>query len=155
MSKELIKQSEEIVPVNMDTFAEEGGISAELTNRVSAYCSFTPQTWEDKAKLFKAMNNPDKRLRDEINKTIYVKDVYAEEVQVTNKETGEVTTAPRVVLIDKDGTSYVSVSLGVFGGLKKLFQIYGLPVQWGEPLPITIKQVSKGEKQLLTFDISI
>lgn len=116
------------------------------------YCSFNATTPEERAQLFEIMNNPAERLADNINKTIYVKDVYCEIVDCVNEETGEVTKAPRVVLIDKDNVGYQAVSTGIFSAVKKLFMIYGQPT-WEKPIPIEIKQIKKGKKSLLTFNI--
>ena len=116
------------------------------------YCSFEATTPEEKAQLFEIMNNPAERLADNINKTIYVKDVYCEIVDCVNEETGEVSKAPRVVLIDKDNVGYQAVSTGIFSAVKKLFMIYGTPT-WEKPIPIEIKQIKKGKKSLLTFNI--
>lgn len=116
------------------------------------YCSFNATTPEEKAQLFEIMNNPAERLADNINKTIYVKDVYCEIVDCVNEETGEVTKAPRVVLIDKNNVGYQAVSTGIFSAVKKLFMIYGQPT-WEKPIPIEIKQIKKGKKSLLTFNI--
>lgn len=116
------------------------------------YCSFNAETPEEKAQLFEIMNNPAERLADNINKTIYVKDVYCEMVDCLNEETGEVTKAPRVVLIDKNNVGYQAVSMGIFSAVKKLFMIYGLPT-WEQPIPIEIKQIKKGKKSILTFNI--
>ena len=116
------------------------------------YCSFNATTPEEKAQLFEIMNNPAERLADNINKTIYVKDVYCEIVDCVNEETGEVTKAPRVVLIDKNNVGYQAVSTGIFSAVKKLFMIYGQPT-WENPIAIEIKQIKKGKKSLLTFNI--
>ena len=59
---------------------------------------------------------------------------------------------PRIVLIDDKGVAYVSVSLGIFGAVKKLIQVYGMPT-WSEPLPIIVKQKTKGVNTLLTLDV--
>lgn len=118
----------------------------------TAYCSFKAETLEEKAKLFNLMNSPDYRISDCINKTIYVKDVYMEVVVCTNEETGEVSNAPRVVVIDKDGVSYQSVSFGILNSVKKLMTIFGTPT-WEEPIPIVVKQVSKGKNKIYTFEV--
>ena len=86
---------------------------------------------------------------------IELKDVYVEAVQCINKETGAMNTCPRIVLIDKDGVGYQCVSIGVFSAIKKMFGIYGEPQEWDEPIPIMVKQITKGEKQLLTLNVVI
>lgn len=127
----------------------------DLTSRATQYCSMQAKTEAEKAKLFNATNNPDKRLADCINTVIKVKDVFVEAVECVNKETGERETCPRIVLIDTDGNGYACVSLGVFSAIKKLFGIYGEPNAWSSPLPIMIKQITKGERKMLTLNIAI
>lgn len=127
---------------------------ADLTTATSSFCSLTASTIEEKASLFKAMNNPDFRVSDCINKTIMAKDVYCETVQCVNRNTGEVTHAPRIVIIDMEGKGYQCVSIGMLGALKKVFQVFGMPT-WEQGLPLEIKQIKKGDRSLLTFDVKL
>lgn len=123
----------------------------DLQMASKALCSLVPHTPQEQAALFKAANNPDKRLSEMINLKIMVKDVYVEQVTVKDQN-GMDTICPRIVFIDDQLVGYQCVSLGIFGALKKLFQIYGTPT-WEEPLPIVVRQIKKGEKSLLTIDI--
>lgn len=130
----------------------EQNLQQNLTESSDSFCSLKAETPQEKATLFRIMNSPEKRISDCINQTILVKDVYCEVVQVTNKETGEVNTCPRVVLVDKDGIGYQSVSFGIYGSLKKLFQVYGVPT-WNEPVPIKVIQISREKNKILTLTI--
>ena len=127
---------------------------ADLTSRTTQYCSMTATTEDEKAQLFNATNNPDFRLADMINTVISVKDVFVEAVECTNRETGERTACPRIVLIDVDGKGYACVSLGIFSAIKKLFGIYGEPCTWKTPLKVVVKQVTKGERKMLTLNVA-
>jgi hypothetical protein len=118
----------------------------------SMFSTLKADTAEEKAQLFNVMNNPDKRVSDMIGKVIRVKDVFAEEVELVNKETGEVNRAPRIVLVDVDGVAYQAVSIGVMSALKKLFQIYGLPT-WETGIPLEVKQIKNGINNILTFSV--
>lgn len=137
-------------------FDDDGAaMIVDLTTRTTSYCSLVANTEEEKTTLFNAMNNPDKRLKDCINEVINVKDVFVEVVQCQNKETGEVTTAPRVVLIDTAGIGYQCVSKGIFGALKKLFAVYGEPQNWASPLSLKIKLITlSADKNVLTFEVA-
>lgn len=125
---------------------------ADLTTATNHYCSMQPSDRKGKALLFKAMNNPDKRIGDCINMNIKIKDIYCEVVRCISQETGEVDEVPRVVLIDDKGVSYQSVSKGIFGAVSKLIQIFGAPT-WEDPLEVTIKQVTRGANKMLTLDL--
>lgn len=125
----------------------------DLTSRQTSYCSMTAETVEEKATLYNAMNNTEKRIKDCINEVIEIKDVFVEVVNCTNQETGECSRCPRTVLIDVNGVGYQAVSLGVFSALKKLFNVFGEPSEWEAPIKLKIKQISHGTKNILTFDI--
>ena len=133
--------------MEMMSIAQE--LSAEQT---SMFCSIQGGTHADKVAVFNASNNPNHKVGDYINRTIMVKDVLAELIEVTNEETGELEQTPRVVLIDVNGESYQAVSKGIFNALRKAIAIFGAPT-WDEGLPIFIKQVSVGKGSILTFDV--
>ena len=92
-------------------------------------------------------------MRNHINEVIRVRDVYCEIVTCLNKDTGETSEAPRVVLIDTEGKSYQCVSTGIFNSLKRLFTVFGMPT-WEKGVPCKIKQVSNGERQILTLVVA-
>lgn len=138
--------------MNEMTEYREQNLQQNLTESSDSFCSLKAETPQEKATLFRIMNSPEKRISDCINQTILVKDVYCEVVQVANKETGEVNTCPRVVLVDKDGIGYQSVSFGIYGSLKKLFQVYGVPT-WEEPVPVKVIQISREKNKILALTI--
>ena len=131
---------------------DEDNTLVNLESATNSYCSFVADTEERKKQLFKVINNTDKRISDCINMKLCITDVYVEEVQCINEETGEVSICPRVVLIDKDGIGFQSVSFGILSAVKKLFVVFGAPT-WEKGIEITVKQIKKGKKQLLTFTL--
>lgn len=128
----------------------------ELTSRTAMFCSMDPKDDKEKAQLFNAMNNPAKRLADEINMTVMAKDLYCEVVTVNNvdESTGEVTARqlPRIVIIDDKGEGHQCVSIGVYSAMRKLIAMFGQPT-WEKPLAIKVKQISKGTRNMLTLEI--
>lgn len=136
-------------------FADEGfNIVADMTTAKTQFCSLVAESDTDKAKLYNAMNNPDKRIADCINMTIKAKDLYIEVVNCTNTETGEVTPCPRIVIIDEKGVAYQAVSVGIYSALKKVVQVYGAPT-WEKPIPLMVKQITKGERKMLTLNVAV
>lgn len=139
--------------VRVNKFEDEGfSIVADMTTAQTQFCSMKATTDEEKAQLYNAMNNPDKRLADCINMGINAKDLYIEVVQCTNEETGEVTPCPRIVIIDDKNVSYQCVSIGIYSALKKVIQVYGAPT-WKKPVKLEVKQISKGTKKMLTLNV--
>ena len=85
-------------------------------------CSIKPNPNDraTSAKIYAAMNDPEFKLADFINKKIEITDYLIEIVDIANEETGEVSTVPRVVLIDKDGKSYQATSYGIANSVRNL-----------------------------------
>ncbi len=125
---------------------------SELTGQTNSFCSMSVDTHENKLLLYKAMNNPDKRIGDCINMEIRIKDVYCEVAKLVNKDTGEIEYVPRTVLIDDKGISYQAISKGVFTAVSKLFQVFGAPT-WCDPITVKVRQISKGDRNILTLDV--
>ena len=118
------------------------------------YYSIVPQTREEGVQVYNAVNNPDFRIADYINKTIAVKHVLIETVELESKDNPfEKDLVPRTVLIDDKGKSYVAVSFGIFNSMKRVVQMFGEPSTWDKPLNIEIKQIKKGENSILTLNI--
>lgn len=118
----------------------------------SMFVSFKPETDEQKANLYKAMTQPDRKLSDFINAHIDVIDTYIEMVEIADEESGEVNILPRVVLFTEDGTTYTAVSKGIFNALKRLFAIYGLP-HWEKAIPLKIIQTTSKNRKFLNLAI--
>lgn len=134
-------------------FLEEVNFVAQLNDTTTtSFCSITPKNEAEKAELFNNINSPEFRLSDCINTTIHVTDLFAENVTCTNPDTGETKLCPRIVLIDANGKGYQCVSLGIWGALKKIIMMYGAP-HWDKPIPIHIKQITKGTNKLLSLVI--
>lgn len=133
---------------------ENDNFIMDLTEqRVVSFSSLNPKTDKEKKEFFNLVNSTEKRVGDMINEVINVKHVYVEIVNCVEKESGEITQCPRTVLIDDKGVGYQAVSIGVFSGLKKVFQIFGLPQTWEKPIPLKVKQITKGERKILTFEV--
>ncbi len=147
---------------------ENAIIPADIRSELSAdapsvYCSLSGGTRAEKARLYNAMNNPEHRIGDCINKDLYIKDLVAEMISVPKTdendnpvldENGEQVKdmVPRIVLIDDKGEAYQAVSTGIFNATKKAIAVFGAPT-WDEPLHIMVKQVSLGTNKMLTFDV--
>lgn len=121
----------------------------------AGYCSleFDANDRAKGAKIYNALNNPEYRVSDFINKEITVTDVLVEVVEILNEETGALDTVPRVVLIDEDGKAYQSVSIGMFNCINKAFKIFGEPT-WEPALSFTIRQKPTKNGSMLTADIN-
>lgn len=146
-------ENQMVVRNQNNVFMDEGySIAVDLTSAQTQFCSVVAATPEEKAKLFNAMNNPEKRIGDCINMTINAKDLYVEVVNCTNEKTGEVTACPRIVIIDDKGVGYQAVSVGIFSALKKVIQVFGAPT-WESPVKLKVQQITKGSRKMLTLNV--
>lgn len=128
-------------------------VIVDMTSAQLQFCSMKAETDEEKMNVFNTMNNPDKRLSDCINMKINAKDLFVEIVNCTNEKTGEITACPRIVIVDDKGVSYQAVSIGIYSALKKLIQVFGAPT-WTKAIPLEVKQITKGERKMLTLNVA-
>ena len=124
------------------------------------YYSITPSNRKEAVAVYNAVNNPDFRLADYINKTIKVKHVLIENVELApsaealaDNPFAEKDVVPRTVFIDDKGKSYVAVSFGIFNSTKRIVQMFGDPSTWETPVEIEVKQINKGSNTILTLNI--
>lgn len=135
----------------------------QFQSQQQAYTSIVANTLAEKKKLFNIMNADQTPVSDMIGKTIMLKDVYMETVELVRKDTndapildedGEPTynKAPRIVLVDDKGKGYQCVSTSILSSLKKLQLCMGPPT-WAEPLKVEVKQITKGAKRLFSLEL--
>lgn len=151
---EMIPFEENTTAVAQVTMDEDEKFIMNLTSeRKVQFCSMTPKNEDEEIVLYNAMNAPEKRVGDCINMIIEVKHIYCEAVTCVNRESGEESVCPRIVLIDKDGVGYQAVSMGIYSAVKKLMTIKGNPATWKKPVKLKVTQVTKGDRKLLTLNM--
>lgn len=144
---------------NTQTTAEETNTQTTAISRpidgLAGYNSIvaaggTPDK-ETAKKLYNILNGDCQKLGDYIGKQIVVKDIIAEGVSFVNEETGEVEDSVKLTFIDPAGVAYVTYSRGILNSLRNLFNVFGRPHEWEEPLTVEIKQVTRGKFKSLTL----
>lgn len=120
----------------------------------TTYCSIevNPSDRKTAARVFDALNNPTHQVADFINKSIPVTNVLLEVAEIMNEDTGEISRAPRVVLIDAEGNSYQAVSIGMFNAVKNAFRCFGA-APWEPALIFDIKQKPVKNGSMLTANV--
>lgn len=116
----------------------------------NVYCSKTAESEKEKKELFNALESCDVLLNDIVGTTIEIKDIYVEEKEVADSETGETKTKYRTILFDVDGKTYATGSYGIYNVLKKIVSIYGLPTTWEKPLKVKVakRPIGNGKSSL-------
>lgn len=120
----------------------------------NVYCSKLVKTEEEKKQLFNALETCDALLNDCVGTEIELKDIYVEERQTVDEETGELKTKYRTILFDVNGQTYATGSYGIYNIIKKIVRIYGLPTEWENPLKVKVAKRPIGNgKQSLTLTL--
>lgn len=120
----------------------------------NVYCSKTVESEEDKKELFNALETCDALLNDCVGTEIEIKDIYVEEREVVDEETGELKKKYRTILFDASGQTYATGSYGIYNIIKKIVTIYGLPETWENPLKVKVAKRPIGNgKQSLTLTL--
>ena len=130
------------------------------------YQSFTPETHEDRVKVFNAINSPDARLADVINTPIVVKDVIISKVRLAARldDNGgkrqregfipedQPEDGFRVILLDMEGKSYTATSRGIYNSMCNLRAVFG-DLHFEDGLKMVVRQVSTKNGNTLTINL--
>lgn len=104
---------------------------AKISDENPMYCSLVVETTEDKATLYNATQNPEMKVSDFINQELDFTDVYMEQVEFEDEDTGEIRKGIRTVFFTPEGKGVMAVSNGIARSLYGIFRIFGTPDQWG------------------------
>ena len=116
------------------------------------YISFQLDNPSSRIAAYNAINNPDAKISDMINKTIDLVDVVMVPVTLVSDETGEVESAMRSILVDADGTTYTATATGIFNSLKNIYLIFGT-LHFDDPIKVEVNQVSTKRGNTLTLKL--
>lgn len=117
----------------------------------SMFTSLVMTTPEHRKLFLKCMQDCDAKLTEQINKTINVTDYVIHSAMFTDKNTGEIVSGERLVLIDVDKVTYECMSALIIKSLRGVAFAYGKP-PWEKGLPLTVKMRRNGEKQYYFLD---
>lgn len=126
------------------------------------YCSFKPDDFDAKIKLYNAINNPDKRVADCINEQIKVRDVVIKAVKLseernnannwTDESPAKERDGFRVILIDEEGKSYSATSAGIYNSVATIRSVFG-QLHFDDPLTVKVNQVKTKNGNTLTLRV--
>jgi hypothetical protein len=100
------------------------------------YSSLTGTDLATKKKIFTAITSA-QSLADNLDKTIQLKHVIIQPV-TTEDEKGNVENFLRTILIDDNDVAFASGSAGIVLAIQSLFDVFGEPETWSEPVAIKV-----------------
>ena len=125
-----------------------------INEETPSYCSMVAETRQDKAVLYNAVQNPDRKISDHINQKIQFVNVKMEQVEMTDEETGDTRKAIRTILITPDGKGILCTSNGIARSLYDMFTIFGTPDTWeGEVMECIVRQVETGKGRTFKLEV--
>lgn len=120
---------------------------------VSVYSSLVGDDFETKKQLLSATTNS-LPVRDILGKTIQLKNVVVQGIEMENEDTGEVQQVPRVILLDDKGNAYHAISKPVFNAVKNFIGILGQPATWEKPVPVKVVQEGSGNRKYFVLRLA-
>ena len=131
---------------------ENTAIRTVDTEAIKSFCSINPDTPEKKAAVYAALTAPTHQLADHINEVFTAVDVYVEEAEILDENSGEVRHTPRVVFFDANGESYAATSFGVFNCLRRLMMVYG-NASWPDGIRLKVKSAPCKKGSTLQLEV--
>lgn len=101
-----------------------------------SYCSFEPKTQDEKLMLYNALQKCDYRVSDKLNTVISIKNVFVQQFEQVDKETGEAKVKRRSIVFDENNKTYVTASSCFYYSLSRLISVIGEPKTWEKPLKV-------------------
>lgn len=118
------------------------------------FCSIHPKSNAERVALFNALEQCDVRLNDEVGSEIDIKDVYIQEYEKPDTNTGELRKAHRTILFDVNGKTHVTSSNYFYVSMAKIMDVFGTPDQWDQPIRIkVVKKSVQNNRQALSLQI--
>ena len=116
------------------------------------FVSFDPVAPDDKIKLYNAINAPETRIADMVNKAICLTDVIMVKCRINDRGRSAERDAIRVILIDDNGETYAATSSGITNSVRNIFNIFGT-LHFPEGLKVTIEQIKTSNGNTLTMKL--
>ena len=118
-----MEKSKKVEEVTEEVREEKGELTLFSGIKENTYCSKEVETIEDKKELFNALESCDVLLNDCVGQEIAIKDIYVEERQVYDEESGEVKPKYRTIIFSEEGQTYATGSYGIYNVMKKIVRI--------------------------------
>lgn len=135
---------------NLVTMNQTTGIDVLNDGQPNPFVSFDVHSPDDQIKLYNAMNSPEHRLADMINKPIKMVDAILVPCTLVDDETGEASEAVRSIIIDEEGKTYAATATGIMSSLRNMFNVFHT-LHFDGGITVTVKQVQVKRGNTLTL----
>lgn len=131
MTDAIIENFEEVTALAPQPPAE----IVPMDNATSYYCSMPVTTRDEALQLASALSNADS-LADKIKEVLHMHDYVVQSCQVTDRATGEVRNAKRIILMCEEG-NFATISSGVETSMRNITDaLKAFPAPWDPPIAV-------------------
>lgn len=113
------------------------------------FVSFMPESDDDKALVYRALNAPDQKINDLINTVICIRDFTCETI-ILHNEDGTEREGVRIGLITVDGGTVMTTSNGIYRALKTLCKLFGMP-SWTQGIKVKVCQEERNGRRIFNL----
>lgn len=107
---------------------------------------------ENKKLAFNMLNAPETRLSDMVGKSIHATDYVIDNIEIVDKDSGEVMETSRLVIRDNQGRTYHTMARGLLESFNRILAVFG--DSWGEGFDLMVNQVNTSSgKRTYIFEI--
>ena len=135
-----------------------GNLGQEIASLESGvmemFSSIQADTFAGKLANLKAVSDSSP-ISENLKKTIKVKDLIIQKVDMIDEESGELKAQPRVILVSEDGKAYHGISNPLYRDVKNILMLVGHPSTWEHALPIQIEQAGTGTRKYFTLKLAV
>lgn len=156
-NNEVTEENKAIAIIDTETIAvrEDLVVGAAVSpsifenTQTTLFSSITVTDRATQIKVYNAINSSENSLNDHLGEVLEITDMVAHPIELEDEVTKETIQAMRVVLLDKNGVAYHSVSGGVVSSLQKIIGIVG-QAPWTPALALSCVEVKtrKGFKTM-------
>lgn len=115
------------------------------------FCTMQVQSTADRKVLYNAVTNPTAKVSDFINKNIQIANVHLERAEFN--EDGVITDGVKTIIITPDGQGIIAHSNGIAKSLRNIFDIFGMPNEWDEPLEVCVRQIETPNGRYFNLEV--
>jgi hypothetical protein len=123
------------------------------------YTSMTLASKRDKVTFYNAIQNPSSKLSEHINKKISFVHVAMSACEIQEKDDlgnpipDAIHKTVKTIFVTPEGNGIITTSMGVARALLDMFNIFGTPDTWDEPMTCLVKQVEIGKNRTFKLEV--
>ena len=127
-------------------------IESMKSGKATVFSSFKADDFATKMVISSAVSSAE-AISDHLGETINLANFIVQPIEMTDENTGELVSVPRVILMDDQNKGYYGISTAILSSLQTMTGILGMPHEWPNPVPVQVTEI-KTRKGFRAFNMS-